>query len=111
MKAMLDLVARHKAGQAVGITSVCSAHPLVVEATFAHALKRKSDVTLIEATCNQVNQDGGYTGMKPADFGAFVYAIADKVGLDRKRILLGGDHHGPNPWTHLTADEAMQKAE
>ena len=111
MKAMLDLVARHKAGQAVGITSVCSAHPLVVEATFAHALKRKSDVTLIEATCNQVNQDGGYTGMKPADFGAFVYAIADKVGLDRKRILLGGDHLGPNPWTHLTADEAMQKAE
>jgi len=111
MKAMLDLVARHKAGQATGITSVCSAHPLVVEATFRHARKVGSDVTLIEATCNQVNQDGGYTGMQPADFVAFVHAIADRVGLDRRRILLGGDHLGPNPWTHLTADGAMQKAE
>lgn len=111
MKAMLDLIARHKAGQATGITSVCSAHPLVVEATFRHALKVGSDVTLIEATCNQVNQDGGYTGMQPADFVAFVHAIADRVGLDRRRILLGGDHLGPNPWTHLNADEAMQKAE
>ncbi|WP_031238304.1 D-tagatose-bisphosphate aldolase, class II, non-catalytic subunit [Asticcacaulis sp. AC466] len=111
MKAMLDLVARHKAGGAVGITSVCSAHPLVVEATFAHALKVGSEITLIEATCNQVNQDGGYTGMTPADFVAFVYAIADKVGLARDRIVLGGDHLGPNPWTHLAADAAMAKAE
>ena len=111
MKAMLDLVARHKAGKAVGITSVCSAHPLVVEATFAHALKVGADITLIEATCNQVNQDGGYTGMQPADFVAFVYAIADRVGLSRDRIVLGGDHLGPNPWTNLSADDAMLKAE
>ncbi|MDV6330816.1 D-tagatose-bisphosphate aldolase, class II, non-catalytic subunit [Asticcacaulis sp. 201] len=111
MKTMLDLVARHKAGRAVGITSVCSAHPLVVEATFAHALKVGSDITLIEATCNQVNQDGGYTGMTPADFVAFVHAIADKVGLARDRIVLGGDHLGPNPWTHLAAEAAMAKAE
>ena len=27
---------------------------------------------LIEATCNQVNQQGGYTGMTPADFRGFV---------------------------------------
>ncbi len=41
-----------------GITSVCSAHPLVVEA----ALRRgaaKDAVVLIEATCNQVNQEVG----------------------------------------------------
>jgi tagatose-1,6-bisphosphate aldolase non-catalytic subunit AgaZ/GatZ len=28
-------------------------------------------VALIEATSNQVNQDGGYTGMVPADFRRF----------------------------------------
>lgn len=111
MKAMLDLVARHKVGQACGIYSVCSAHPLVIEATFVHALQAGVPVTLIEATCNQVNQDGGYTGMTPEAFRLFVYAIADKVGLARERILLGGDHLGPNPWTGLSAEEAMKKAD
>jgi D-tagatose-1,6-bisphosphate aldolase subunit GatZ/KbaZ len=111
MKAMLDFVARHKAGEALGITSICSAHPLVIEAAFVQALKKKSRLILIEATCNQVNQDGGYTGMLPTDFVDFVYHIADKVGFDRKHILLGGDHLGPNPWTRLSAKEAMQKAE
>lgn len=111
MKAMLDLVARHKSGQACGIYSVCSAHPLVIEAAFVHALNAGVGVVLIEATCNQVNQDGGYTGMTPDLFRDFVHAIADKVGLPRERILLGGDHLGPNPWTKLTADEAMAKAE
>ena len=38
MKAIRALVARHKAGERVGITSVCSAHPLVIEATLRHAL-------------------------------------------------------------------------
>ena len=32
MNSMLDLVRRHKSGERVGITSVCSAHPLVLEA-------------------------------------------------------------------------------
>ena len=66
---------------------------------------------LFEATCNQVNQDGGYTGMTPADFVAFVHAIADRVDFDHTGIALGGDHLGPNPWTSLDADAAMDKAE
>ncbi|OCJ06990.1 D-tagatose-bisphosphate aldolase, class II, non-catalytic subunit [Rhizobium sp. AC27/96] len=92
-----------------GITSVCSAHPLVIEAALRHGKARDADV-LIEATCNQVNQDGGYTGMTPADFRRFVEAIATKVGFHRDRLILGGDHLGPNPWKHLPADEAMSKA-
>ena len=111
MKAMLDLVARHKAGEPCGIVSVCSAHPLVVEAALRHALAARAPIALIEATCNQVNQDGGYTGMTPADFRDFVLAIADRVGLARDRVLLGGDHLGPNPWTALPAEEALIKAE
>ncbi|CAN7580915.1 D-tagatose-bisphosphate aldolase, class II, non-catalytic subunit [Pseudoxanthomonas sp. LjRoot143] len=111
MHALLDLIARHKQGHAVGVTSVCSAHPIVIEATLRHAAENASPLVLFEATCNQVNQDGGYTGMTPADFVAFVHGIAGRTGFDTARIALGGDHLGPNPWTSLDADAAMDKAE
>jgi D-tagatose 6-phosphate 4-epimerase len=92
-----------------GVTSVCTAHPIVIEAALSLALCTDRRV-LIEATCNQVNQDGGYTGMTPADFRKFVESIAARVGLDSSRVIFGGDHLGPNPWKHLAADEAMQRA-
>ena len=95
MKAIRDLLARHKAGERAGITSVCSAHPLVLEATLRHALAHDAPLVLIEATSNQVNQDGGYTGMRPADFRDFVWAIADRVGFPRGRLALGGDRLRP----------------
>lgn len=98
------------AGRPFGITSVCSAHPLVIEAAFLQALE-DGTTALVEATCNQVNHHGGYTGMTPADFTAFVYAIAERVGLPKSRIILGGDHLGPNPWKKLPAEEAMAEAE
>lgn len=111
MHPIRNLVLRHKAGEAVGITSVCSAHPLVIEATLRHALARGHAIVLIEATSNQVNQDGGYTGMVPRDFRAFVEGIADRVGFPVDRIVLGGDHLGPNAWTAMAAEDAMAKAE
>lgn len=111
MQAILDMVLRHKAGERIGVTSVCSAHPLVIEATLRHALRTGQEIALIEATSNQVNQDGGYTGMLPADFRDFVHAIADRVGFPLDRLVLGGDHLGPNAWTAAPAAEAMDKAD
>ena len=111
MRTLLDLVARHKQGQSIGVTSICSAHPIVIEATLRHAKRHGDGGVLFEATCNQVNQDGGYTGMTPSDFVAFVHGIAEKVGFDPARIALGGDHLGPNPWTALDGEAAMAKAE
>jgi D-tagatose-1,6-bisphosphate aldolase subunit GatZ/KbaZ len=111
MHVLLDLVARHKRGHAAGVTSICSAHPIVIEASLRHAQRSGQAFVLFEATCNQVNQEGGYTGMTPPDFVDFVHAIADRVGYDRARIALGGDHLGPNPWTSLDAPAAMDKAE
>lgn len=105
------LIERHKAGAPVGVTSVCSAHSLVIEATLDHARRRDLPLVLIEATSNQVNQDGGYTGMTPTTFHEFVSAIADRVAYPREQVLLGGDHLGPNAWTALPAEEAMIKAE
>lgn len=99
---------RQRAGSK-GIPSICSAHPMVIEASMLHALARGEHL-LVEATCNQVNQDGGYTGMTPADFRVFVEKIAEKTGFPLDRLILGGDHLGPNPWKNLPADEAMAKA-
>lgn len=107
---LLKIAAQFHAGTPRGITSVCSAHPLVIEAALRHA-KATGVPPLIEATCNQVNQDGGYTGMTPGDFRSFVEAIAERVGYPSGRIILGGDHLGPNPWKHLSPDTAMEKAE
>ena len=101
--------AKFHLGVHTGITSVCSAHPLVIEAAIELAQENASHV-LIEATCNQVNQDGGYTGMTPMDFRQFVEGIASAVGFETSNIILGGDHLGPNPWRTLPADEAMEKA-
>src|SRR5579863_8622920 len=103
------LVAEGLTDGEAGVTSVCAAHPLVIEAALSLG-RREGRRVLIEATCNQVNQEGGYTGMTPADFRRFVEAIAARVGFDPVRIIFGGDHLGPNPWKHLPAEEAMERA-
>ena len=105
-----EIVRRQKAGEAVGICSVCSSSAFVIDAALAQAARWDTDV-LIEATANQVNQFGGYTGMKPADFRDWVLAKADRAGLPRGRVILGGDHLGPVAWKGEPADRAMEKAE
>ncbi|AHF77351.1 D-tagatose-bisphosphate aldolase, class II, non-catalytic subunit [Sodalis praecaptivus] len=106
---MKTIIARHKQGEHLGICAVCSAHPLVVEAALRFDLHGERQV-LIEATSNQVNQFGGYTGMTPAGFRDFVQAIASRVGFPLSRLILGGDHLGPNCWRDETAEVAMAKA-
>ena len=91
MQALLDFVRRHKAGDPVGITAVCSAHPVVLEAALTEGARTGAAV-LIEATSNQVNQFGGYTGMRPADFHAEVTRLARALGAEPDQLLLGGDH-------------------
>ncbi|WP_158791982.1 D-tagatose-bisphosphate aldolase, class II, non-catalytic subunit [Granulicella sp. L60] len=103
------LLQQHR-GIPTGIYSVCSAHPWVVRAAAEQAVEDGS-LLLIEATSNQVNQFGGYTGMRPADFRSFVLKHAAEAGLDHSRLILGGDHLGPNPWRSMPAAEAMTRAE
>lgn len=110
MKLMLDRVREHKTGRPVGVASVCSAHPLVIEAAFRAGLDHDGPV-LIEATSNQVNQYGGYTAMVPAQFRHFVLDIAQRVQFPVQRIVFGGDHLGPNCWQNEPAEQAMQKSE
>lgn len=109
MKTLLDLIHRHKSGVPVGIYAVCSAHPWVLE-TALRLAHRTGGVALIESTSNQVNQDGGYTGMGPAAFRELVYGLAGSIGLARERVVLGGDHLGPNCWQGMASVAAMSKS-
>jgi D-tagatose-1,6-bisphosphate aldolase subunit GatZ/KbaZ len=111
MGAIHDIVIRHRAGEPCGIYSLCSAHPLAIRAALLHGRAHPAEAVLIEASCNQVNQEGGYTGMVPAQFRNFVHAIAEEVGVPREQIVVGGDHLGPHPWQQLPAEEAMVRAE
>ncbi len=95
--------------QGSGICSVCSAHPVSLEAGVLRALEDDA-VLLLEATSNQVDQYGGYTGMTPAAFHDWVVRCVGDMGLPRDRLVLGGDHLGPNPWRAEPAAQAMDKA-
>ncbi|MFN3993371.1 MAG: class II D-tagatose-bisphosphate aldolase non-catalytic subunit [Tabrizicola flagellatus] len=103
------IIARNRAGEAIAIPSVCTAHAQALEAslTLAEALDQP---LVVEATSNQVNQDGGYTGLTPAGFIGFVWDIAARAGVSPSRLLFGGDHLGPQAWRHLPAGQAMDKA-
>lgn len=106
---LLSLSTARASGKHAGIYSICSAHPWVIEAAIRQATK-DGGFLLIEATSNQVNHTGGYTGMTPSEFRALVFDQADRLGFERSRLLLGGDHLGPNPWKHLDASAAMEHA-
>ena len=105
----LEIVANNRKVGAKGIYSVCSANAAVLEACFLQAREDES-ILLIESTSNQVDQEGGYTGMKPVDFVGYVNSIATRVGFPKEMILMGGDHLGPNKWQVLTAGKAMDHA-
>lgn len=110
VKHLTHVVEQHKKGAAKGIYAVCSAHPIVLEATIRFAREMQTPL-LIEATSNQVDQFGGYTGMTPVDFRQFVIELANKWHFPSEDLILGGDHLGPNRWQKLSSDTAMAHAE
>ncbi len=104
-----EMVAAQKRGLAWGIPSICSAHPAVLSA--ACSLARQTGAPLlVETTCNQVNPEGGYSGMTPADFVVFLKNLLAQEGVPTSQVILGGDHLGPYPWRAQPAEKAMAKA-
>ncbi len=104
-----DIVARNRAGECIAIPSVCSAHPEVLTASLQLAAELNQPL-VIEATSNQVNQFGGYTGMDAEAFVSFVGGLIQETGIDPSFVVLGGDHLGPQTWKFEPAGEAMAKA-
>ena len=105
-----EIVASQKRGEAKGMPSVCSAHPYVIKQTLK-VFKTFRVSALIEATCNQVNQFGGYTGMTPKDFVSYIRGIAEENDFPFENIVLGGDHLGPNVWQNEPAESALDKSQ
>jgi len=105
-----SLIRAQKRGEAAGICSVCSAHPLVLEAAMERAAMLDRPL-LLEATANQINQFGGYMGMTPAEFRDMAYDACERAGLSKELLILGGDHLGPLTWSGEEEAEAMPKAE
>lgn len=103
-------IAEHKRTGKGGVTSVCSALPAVLQAAAASA-KAHDALLLIEATSNQVDQFGGYTGLTPAQFIAQTRQLIADCGFPLEKLAFGGDHLGPNAWQHEPAAQAMEKAE
>ena len=104
-----NIISKNKSGNPSWITSICSANKFVIEAAMLNAKKNEKYV-LIESTSNQVNQYGGYTGLKPKDFIDYVFGTAKALNFPKEKIILGGDHLGPNAWKNENSESAMNKA-
>lgn len=109
MSIVQDLIARNRAGEPIGLPCFCTANEHVLRAVLAYA-KKTGLPTVIEATCNQVNQNGGYTGMTAADFMTWLSGMAAEVGVPMDQLIFGGDHLGPNVWKNEPLDIAMEKS-
>jgi D-tagatose-1,6-bisphosphate aldolase subunit GatZ/KbaZ len=106
---ILKIIGNHKSGNAIGITSICSANYYVIKAAILNA-KKYNQILLIESTSNQVDQFGGYTGLTPAKFKQSVFKLANQLNFSEENIILGGDHLGPNRWQNEVSSSALQKA-
>ncbi len=109
MSAIQSLIAAHRQGQHVGLYSVCCSNEQVLVAAMQVA-RDYGTLLLIEATSNQVDQFGGYTGMTPPQYRDYVLALAREHGFPVERLILGGDHLGPNAWQKGPAAQAMANA-
>ena len=106
---MQEMMDKRRQGIKCGIPSYCSANELVLEIALRRA-KMLNQPVLIEATANQVNQYGGYTGMLPKDFYKLVLDMAAEIDLPEQMVILAGDHLGPLTWQNLNEAEAMEKS-
>lgn len=106
---MQTLLQNRENAREKGVYSCCSANEYVIRAALRRGLQNDT-VVLVEATANQVNQNGGYTGMTPADFYAFLHRIAAEEGFPEEKLLCGGDHLGPLTWQNLPEEQAMANA-
>ena len=105
-----QVIQAHRRGERVGLASICCSHPAVLRAAMRVALDHDT-LLLVEATSNQVDQFGGYTGMTPAAYRDYVLDLARELAFPPGRLVLGGDHLGPNAWQALDAATAMRHAE
>lgn len=109
MHPIKNIIKNYKNGNHDGIFSVCSSNKYVIEAAMDR-LKHADIYLLVESTANQVDQFGGYTGMKPLDFKKFIHELCEKNNFPKDKVILGGDHLGPLTWRNIDPAQAMKNA-
>ncbi len=109
VRILQGLAAAHDSGWRRGITTICSASPMVIEAAMAEAAQA-GQILCIEVSSHQVNPSGGYSGMTPDNLRAFVLDIAEGLSFPFDRIVLAGGSLGPAPWRGDTSENAMDRA-
>lgn len=92
-----------------GVFAVCSANYHAIQVALEAALEDGGPI-LIEATANQVNASGGYSGLTPFDYVQQVHQMADNMGLDDSHYIIGMDHLGPHVWPQQPAEVAFNHA-
>jgi len=60
---IFEQINKNRSGKLVGLPCFCTANELVIRSILQYT-KEHQVPAVIEATCNQVNQEGGYTGPK-----------------------------------------------
>ena len=90
IRRLSEVIARNRGGSGDAVPSVCSTLAEVLSAALLLA-REEGALLLVEATSNQVNQFGGYTGMAPKDFRRRLEELASRLGVDREQLVLGGE--------------------
>ena len=109
MHKIQEIISNYKSGIHDGIVSVCCSNQFVIESAMDKL--RDTDMSLLlEATANQVDQFGGYTGMKPIEYRSFISDLCRKNDFPEDRVILGGDHLGPLTWREIDPEQAMENA-
>ena len=80
VSALQDVIQHQKAGEAVGVTSICSAHPLVLEAAIAPGDVRRQ-LRSHRGDVEPGRPDRWLCGMRPADFRELGFEAAIRCGL------------------------------
>ena len=91
------------------LPSFCTSNFDVIKAILFYS-KYLNLPVLLECTSNQVNQNRGYSGLKPKDFRKKVISLSKKIKLNKKKIIFGADHLGPLPWKDLDKKKAFRNA-
>ena len=91
------------------LPSFCTANFNVIKILIIFA-KRYNLPILLESTSNQVNQFGGYTGLKPKEFCKKINELKKRIKIKNSQVMIGADHLGPLPWKKLNSNTAIKNS-
>lgn len=92
-----------------GVLALTGSEPFAIRACMKYARDHDAPL-LVEATVNQVNQFGGYTGMRAKDYADLLIGLAEEQSFPVEKVILCGDHLGPFIWQDLPEKEAMARS-